>query len=396
MTMRFEPSVTTSQIIAGISARLRAEQGPLDALLAQNRQQLPTQPGPLVPGSSSDPFTRLRALIRPPVGIPVPGRAGEEPRGARLAAPAPAPAPSGRRVTFRLPNNRRVRGHIAPSAAHQDDLAALRQVVESNADRKFAAIQQNARSIDSLARSLRELAVVVAELQALNDPALLNGLLNSIEGLDLGLRQQAQVVAQQQAALEREQGSLRETVQSQARSAAISKLTASVSMMQTTAFGTQGKLLSRNNLLLAGNNLLWGFLGNAFGWLSPLASLAVAQVTIGRRTQPRFLTGVATGFKIEPLTQLGPKEEVVPRALNLQVFKSGGMVRVPLLDRIAPGLQDSFRNRTDIQATATSLAPHSDVRVSAGVQGGTLYLMVSEAPEGLSVAWRVDTGAPNG
>jgi hypothetical protein len=393
MTMRFEPSVTTSQIIAGISAQLRAEQGPLDALLAQSRQ-----PGAQVglPSGSGDTFARLRALVGGRVTLPIPGRAAAEPRGAQLAASVPVPVPMGRRVTFRLPNNRRVRGYIAP-AAHRIDFAALRGATASNTARKFAAIQQNAQAIDALARSLRELAVVVAELQAQSDPALFEGLLGSLEGLNLSLGQQAQVLANQQAALAREQSSLRESVQAQARNASISKFTATASQMQSAAFGTQGKLLSRNNLLVAANNLVFGFLGNSLGWLSPIASLAVAQVTIGRRTQPRFITGVATDFKTRAISQgsLNPEEKFGVNAVS-RSLRGASLVQISLLDRIAPALRDSFRKRTDILVTASPLPPHADVEVLAAVMDGTLTIVSFSKPEGLRVTWSVDTGAPNG
>jgi hypothetical protein len=379
MTMQFDKSVTTSQIIASISARLRTEQNQLDTLLAKARQRAALQPG-----GPSDALARLRAIGQTPPTISLPGRGAEEPRGARLNAPVRLPVAGGRRVTIRLPGNRQVRGYIAPSAVHRDDLAALRRAVASNTDRAFAAIAHNARAIDSLARSLRELAIVVAELQARSGPVL-EGLLGSIDGFDLRMRQQAQAIGTQQAAIAREQGTLRQSLQLQARNASIQKVTATANMMQSSAFGTQGQLLSRNNLLVAGNNLAWSFLGNAFGWLSPIASLAVAQVAIGRRTQERFISGVADNFKEFPTTN----DEG-----SLAVFQ------VSLLDRIAPAVQDSFRSRKDILVTATTLAPHNGFRPVAAVENGVLTISVGRffegIPQDLRVAWMVDTGLPTG
>jgi hypothetical protein len=374
MTMQFDNSVTTSQIIAAISARLRADQGQLDTLLAKARQRTALQPG-----GAMDPLARLRALGQTPPTISLPSRTAEEPRGAQLAAPARMPSAGARRVTIRLPNNRQVQGYIAPSAVHRDDLEALRRVVANNTDRAFAAIQQNARAIDSLARSLRELAIVVAELQARSGP-MLTGLLGQVEGFDLRMRQQAQAIGSQQAVIAREQGTLRESLQVQARNASIQKVTATASMMQSSAFGTQGELISRNNLLVAANNLAWSFLGNTFGWLSPVASLAVAQVTIGRRTQERFISGVAEtkDFKF-----------VSDQFENTQL-----VFQLSLLDRIAPAVRSNFRSRKDVLVTATALPPNGTLRPVAAVEDGVLSIALGpfdNIPQGVRVAFMVDT-----
>jgi hypothetical protein len=362
----------------------------------------------VTPGSFDSTLARLRALGQPAQALARSGVA-KEPRGARLDPPTPASPPTARPVTIRLPNNRQVRGAIAPAAAHRDDVAALRRVMTTNNRRAFAAIQHNARAIDALARSVRELALIVAELQARGGPAQLQGLLDSIEGLDLRLRQQGATTA-----------SLSNDLQLQARTARIEKLNTTANMMQTAAFGEQGKLFSRTNLKLAGNNLLWGFMGDAMrglgvlapgetsalGWLGPVASLAVSHVTLSQPPEPepepeptpppppeRFITGIATNF--EPISGLVGGDAGLPQFLFQQF-------RLPLLNHFQdPVAQKEFIARKDVPVTATLLGdPFTNFApefpVMAFVNQGVLEIRVfGESEEtAVRVSFLVDTAAP--
>jgi hypothetical protein len=295
-------------------------------------------------------------------------------------------------VTIRRSNGRVVRGHVAPGAARRDDLEALRRVTASNTGRAFAAIRHNARAIDALARSQRQLAMIVAELQARGDLSLLDGLLDRLSGLGKQLGEQQRVLASQT----RSQRAIGKGLRLQDRAASIQKLSNAASSMQFAAFGTSGELLSQNNLVLAGNQLLWGFSDKLLGalglttagpsilaWLAPVGSLLTSKIALRNQQHQRFVSGIATGFQLDSNAE----------------FAS---VSIPLEGRIASDLFPSFRTREDVPVTATLLDTQSRVSLrQAVVRQGVLTIVIRNDDEesdveGVRVAWMVDTGVGRG
>jgi hypothetical protein len=188
--------------------------------------------------------------------------------------------------------------------------------------------------------------------------------------------------------MSRQNGVLRKELKAQALAARVQKLNGVVNSMQVAAYGQQGDLLSKNNLLLAGNQLLWNFISQllpAGGALStilpPLGSLVTGAAVIGTRQNERFISGVETVAAL-PLS-------------------------VSLRDRIAPGLWEEFRQRTDVPVTITILDPNVSVSIFAAVRDGSLVIIRDDSESFSSfamisisrpvrnkfrIAWMVDTG----
>jgi hypothetical protein len=160
-----------------------------------------------------------------------------------------------------------------------------------------------------------------------------------------------------------------------------------VNSMQAAAYGSRGDVLATNNLLIAGNQLLWTFidpllrvlgvtsgpLPAAVTMLSPVGSLLTGYVALGNRQHVRFISGIATF-----------------RGRRNVVFDT-------LRDRIADSLWPEFQQRTNVPVT---VVPVGNVRVfivSAAVRDGVLRIEVEKrGSETVQIAWMVDTGADVG
>lgn len=167
----------------------------------------------------------------------------------------------------------------------------------------------------------------------------------------------------------------------------VQALTSAAATMQTAAYGHKGALWHRNNVLLAGNQLLWTFadplLRNAgflrdpspslLSLLAPVGMLLTGHIALGNQQHVRFVSGIAT----------------MPRGLT--------DVRESLRHRIASGLWPDFRGRTDVPVTIVSLdAAHALIYVGV-VEDGSLRIRSDKSREtDLRVAWMVDTGADIG
>ncbi|MBN1612077.1 MAG: hypothetical protein JW940_35930 [Polyangiaceae bacterium] len=325
-------------------------------------------------------------------------------RAARMAAPSRLPPLSpAQRFSSRSPSD----GPAGPGAsASRDDLAALRRISARNDRRAYEAIRQNARAIEQLARSQRTLLKQVAELQKRGDLAVTQRVVEGLATLErraeTAQRAQARALAARDRSIRELRSSQTRTLRSarlQARAARIDKLNSVAGSMQVGAFGAKGDLFATNNLLVAGNQLLWSFAGDLLrtiglsdpgsssplGWLAPLASLATSQVALGNRQHERFIAGVATGFAwVDKTSKIA--------------------ARVSLRPFIGSADWDAFRKRTDIVATATLLEP-----VSLGKGTGPVRTVVSDGvllielapvgeigPDAYRVAWLVDTAKPGG
>jgi hypothetical protein len=315
-----------------------------------------------------------------------------QPHGARLGEPTPTPPLAPQPVRIQLPTGRWVRGHIAPAAAHRNDLAVLKHIVALDTARSYAAIRHNAHAIDALASTQQALASRVAELQRCCDGEMLKRLLERLKRLDLRVGKAVRAQRQQLVTLSQRQRSMRGQMRAQASRASVQVLNSTATSVQAAAFGTKGSLLARNNLLIAGNGLLWSFfgdllqllgLGRAGGWLSPVASLLGSQVALGGEQHERFVSGVATQFFLF-------KGNIAGRSISLE-------------DRIGSRVWPSFRRRTDVPVTVKSLDPIG-ASIDASVADGVLTIVLrssDEFPDGAEIvnariAWLVDTGDPNG
>jgi hypothetical protein len=395
------------------------ESNPIDDLLrrvseglARDRKRLKTLTGSLqgrivalarerVDAESTRALERLRSArptqAKAPAAVAI--------RGARLGDPTPLPESLQRLLKFRAPPERGFRAPTGPAEGRE--LVELARVTDDNWRRAFRAIQHNARAIDALASTLskleatqREMARLIAELQSRGDVALLETLLSGMGDLDIGFgrcRQQIERDIRSTRRLLTDQvGAVERQVSELAGFARVQKLNDAATAMQTAAFGTQGDLLDGNNVLIAINHVVWGLLGDvakalgvALGpsspaaLLSPLASLLVAQLTLGNRQHERFVSGVADGFV------------------------STGQVAVAtvlLKPYIAPSLWPTFQQRTDVLVSVMPLVvPGAQAFVTARVAGGVLTVTVDSSGEGssppfdpstLRVGWIVDTQAP--
>jgi hypothetical protein len=186
-------------------------------------------------------------------------------------------------------------------------------------------------------------------------------------------------------------------LQSQVQAARIQQVTGVVSNIQAAAFGETGKVFTRNNLVLAGNQLFWIFLDpvlRRFGvisgtspsivtWLAPVGSLLTGQLALANQQHVRFISGVAT---------------VTPGTVTFDILR----------DRIADGFWEEFQRRTDVAVTAVvlgqaRLVAFAEVRQGVLRVGVTLPdvdpLLSPPAPppvQPVRVAWIVDTGVASG
>ena len=156
-------------------------------------------------------------------------------------------------------------------------------------------------------------------------------------------------------------------LQSHVQAARMQQVSGVVSNVQAAAFGEKGSVFTRNNLLLAGNQLFWVFLDpvlRRFGvisgtapsivtWLAPVGSLLTGQLALANQQHVRFISGVST-------------------------VTEGTVTVETLRDRIADGFYEEFQRRTDIAVTAVALDEAPFVAF-ASVRQGVLRLGVTRA-----------------
>jgi hypothetical protein len=258
--------------------------------------------------------------------------------------------------------------------------------------RDLSALERQGAAIESLKRSHEDLAQKVDALQEQADralPRLLDGL-TAFEQRLQALKSQGRALLTHGRAATTLSARQDRKVRALAQAARLQQVTAVVSATQAAAYGEKGRLLSTNNLLLAGNQLLWIFidpllrtLGIPSGpspslatWLAPVGVLVTGHLALGNRQHVRFLSGVATFDGSSP------------------VFLE------PLRSRIADSLWPEFQRRTDVPVTTTPLHPAPAVRFAAAVRQGVLMIVmvpIDEIPIPTGrVAWMVDTGVDVG
>ena len=327
---------------------------------------------------------RLEALLS--------GKAPAPPRPRRAAVPRTIPRlEPDWPVEVRLPNGRKVRATFTPPVARRHDLAAVARVSAANDREAFATITRQGDALETLRRSHEELVKKVAVLQERADRALfalLQGLASFKQGLQ-AFKVRERAIRTERLSVRALAGRQQRELRSLATTARIQQVTAVVNSVQATAYGQRGSILATDNLLLAGNQLLWIFLdpllrrvGMIEGaspslatWLAPLGSLVTGHLALGNRQHVRFVSGIAT------------------------FDGTNSFVSEPLRGRIAEGLWPKFQRRTDVPATAAPLDP-LDVPITATVHEGVLRIDLGNGngdgnPAG-RVAWMVDTGADGG
>lgn len=298
---RAAPSV--DEILGSVATALRGDRSKIRALATRSRKRLVKQAKKRLKKEVDETIEQLRRVNgkqRKSRKKPV-KRKG--PTGAKLAPPKRLPTASPRSVRLRLPNNRVVRGRVHP-AASQKDLLALRRVLGGNQTRSFKAIQHNARSIDALAKSQRDMAKLLAELQARGDVDVLKSVLDLLAGLELkcarGFKKQRKDFDKRAKRIEAGLAKQRRTTQAGLdrlkRQTMIQKLTAASANAQTAAYGQSGSMTARNNLINAANELFSGFAADILKglqvlprnsdsvveWLVPLGTTLVADRVIER------------------------------------------------------------------------------------------------------------------
>ena len=216
-------------------------------------------------------------------GAPPPRAPAAPARVPATPVPLPIPRPT-RRLRLRVAGGRTVEAQVTPAPARQDDVAALAFACAANEGAAFQLLGRHARAIAELERATEELRAAQQELEQRADVALVE-LLDRLVGLGRTVRgvRRAQAVgagAARRAA--RDRRAMSASLRRQAAEVRSQKFSAVVQSVQSAAYGQRGSLLAPNNLLLAGNQLLWSFVDPILRTLglwdgagpSPLAGLA--------------------------------------------------------------------------------------------------------------------------
>jgi hypothetical protein len=324
---------------------------------------------------------RLAQLVDDTRGHIARARERSEPAPALTPRPMPSLSPP-RPVQLVLPDGRNVRVALNPAAGERADLARLRRVSADNDRRAFQAIAR-------LEASQRDLERKVADLEAQRDVGLAR-LFDRFAGLNRRVDRVQTVQTRESTSVRtlvaRQRLAMRTQLRARAAAARVQQLNGVASSMQVAAFGQKGDLFAKNNLALAGNQLLWGLIepllrGFGVGWLAPLGNLAVAQNTLGRQQHIRFVTGRA-------------------------VFAPGvQQVQLSLRDQIAPALRPIFQRRTDVPVLLLdgpfAVDPFDSesgvARLTADVRGGLLSISMNRRlARTVQVRFQVDTGVGDG
>jgi len=243
-------------------------------------------------------------------------------------------------------------------------------------------------AIADLRRSHDELAQKVDALQKQANTKFLD-LLQELSGFERRFR----TVKAQNRVIRLEARAMKTMAVQRAKQLALVKVnervqafTAAATTMQTAAYGHKGTVLHKNNLLLAGNQLLWTFADpvlrktgllrgpspSLLSVLAPIGMLATGHLALGNQQHVRFISGIS----------------VIPAGQRV-AFES-------LRNRIADRLWPAFERRTDVPVTAASLETDGNSYVGR-VRGGILRIVASDEMEDPTrVAWMVDTGAEIG
>jgi len=350
--------LTTDELLAAASDAFRGDRSAAQSILAgvrerageRAREALDRRLGRTAPTAASRPLPALRSS--PPT---------------RPAAP----------MTVRV-NGRRTVASTATAPARRDDVEMLRRTSAANERALLDDIAFQRKVAARLERDHAELAARVESIEKRTDQAVMG----VVEGLGQFKKQFAAVGPSDVAAL--------------AQAAQLQQVSGVVASVQSAAYGERGSVLSRNNLLLAGNQLAWMFVGPALqrlgimsgataqliSTLAPLGTLITGGLTLGRVQHVRFVSGVSE-FR-------GAQRTVIETLRN----------------RIAEADWPEFSKRTDIPVSVMTMSG-TPFNGTAVVQDGVLVITVPPPGGGGGiplllgdfrerVAWMVDTGADGG
>lgn len=245
-----------------------------------------------------------------------------------------------------------------------------------------ARLARQEAAIDRLVRTHEALGRRVDALQAQSNDAL-SRLLRALRALDL--RSKALVARGAEAAVAERVTRVRVVRQQRALRSAlvdarIERVSSVVHATQRAAFGQKGSVFATNNLLLAGNELFWTFVGpalRALGAISassatvasiiaPAGALATGQIVLGSRQSERFVSGVTT--------------------------VTGDEARQSLRPFVAASFFSALERGPDLPVQLTPIDT-IDGRLSGVVRNGIVIISVEVfelLPRGERVAWMVD------
>jgi hypothetical protein len=242
-------------------------------------------------------------------------------------------------------------------------------------------------TLDQLQRSHDDLSQRVDVLQKKVDRATTR-LLQNLEGLEEKLRALKLQQQKQQRVAQTAVTRTQEQLDALTTSTRLQQVNTVVGTVQATAFGVRDDMFATNNLVLAGNQLFWGFLEQGLrtlgvvegttlspaAWFAPVGTLLTAQVALGNKQHERLVSGVATfdGSSAESVQSLRGE--------------------------IADDLWPDFQQRTDVPVT-TSAMDESVTPTSAKVKEGFLRITIESGegtPPSGRVAWVIDTGVGGG
>jgi hypothetical protein len=289
------------------------------------------------------------------------------------------------RATARAPDDLRARVQAifgrspGEGAASRPLPPATDRSVEARLTRQEAAIHRLVAAHEALGRRIEAL-----QGQA-NDQV--SRLLEALKALDLRSRTLTTRAAHAAAAtrvtevrVARQQRELRSALMN----ARLERVSSVVHATQRAAFGQKGSVFATNNLLLAGNELFWTFVGptlRALGAISetsatvaamiaPVGALATGQLALGDRQTERFVFG-ASAFD-----------------------GTSRVIRQSLRPFVAPGLVGALERGPNLTVQVTPV-DRINGRLEAIVRGGVLIISIdtdtdNPPPAGRRVAWMVD------
>jgi hypothetical protein len=176
-------------------------------------------------------------------------------------------------------------------------MLGIAHVTDTNVKRAFSGIASNGRAIDCLAQSQQLLAERVTKLQSDGDLPLLRGMVEGFAVLEARLRriervQQRRLTAQTRATRTAIAG-VNQALKSRARAMNVQKFHEAVASVQSVALATKGNLLTRENVLLAANQVGWSFvselLQSVLGGKPVAASLSASATVLANLATSRVI-----------------------------------------------------------------------------------------------------------
>jgi hypothetical protein len=277
-----------------------------------------------------------------------------------------------------------MRGASRARAQRQARATAGGGPLESRLTRHESALDRLSREHDETRRQL--------DAMRTRSRDALDRLLRVAEGLDLRSRaiavQSTRTAATARVARVRVARQTRE-LRSALVNARIERVSSVVTSTQRAAFGERGSVLAPNNLLLAGNELFWSFVGPTLrglglisetsatvaALLAPLGALTTGQLALEGRHQEPVVAGIST------LTGGFPYRESLRRRVAPHVFRA--------LER-GPDLPVQITPIDNVDQNLRAVVEEGVLTISTSSTG--LALISVPSAQGKRVAWMIDLG----